>query len=52
MEKNISFTIGSKPMKYLEINLTRKVQENNKISLKDRKQALNKWRATVFSKTV
>lgn len=39
-------------MKYLEINLTRKVQENNKISLKDRKQALNKWRATVFSKTV
>ena len=52
MERNISFTIGSKPIRYLEINLTRKVQENNKILLKDRKQALNKWRAIVFSKTV
>lgn len=37
-QKNILPTIGPKPIKYLEIHLPRKVQENNKILLKDMKQ--------------
>lgn len=51
MEKNIPPTIGPKSTKYLEINLTRKVQENNKILLKNIKQALNKWSTILFTKT-
>lgn len=46
MEKNISSTIGPKPIKYLEINLTSKVQENNKLLTEGQKTSPEQMEST------
>lgn len=53
IENIISFTIASKRIKYLEVNLTQDVQNlylgNYETLLKEMKTSLNKWKDISFS---